>query len=142
MTPFASIWTNKDTAERGPTVDEQAAEVSTDFAELTTVLHVATDGPHGLWTVAVTLDPENAVNLIEKIAERYGLTVAPQVVGVPEYARRTEYGDVPETPGYIGIDTNGHPLYDDASTDHPQTWGEAMGIDEGPAFYQTPEDPS
>lgn len=80
MTPFVCIWTNKDSAERGPTVDEQSAEVTTDFAELTTVLHVATDGPHGLWTVAVTLDAENAVSLIEKIAERYGLTVAPQVL--------------------------------------------------------------
>jgi len=110
MTPFASIWTNKDTAERGPTVDEQAAEVSTDFAELTTVLHVATDGPHGLWTVAVTLDPENAVSLIEKIAERYGLTVAPQVLTETSIWQRDRRG--------------------------------LLGDNEGPAFYQTPEDPS
>jgi hypothetical protein len=62
---FVSIWTNEDTAERGPTVDEESASIIVEAGPTdgTTLLHLTSDGPAGLWTAAATMTRAEAVRL-------------------------------------------------------------------------------
>lgn len=60
---LVSVWTAHDTSEAGPTVDGAPATVTIEPVEAGAVLHVASDGPAGLWTVAVALTPESAAAL-------------------------------------------------------------------------------
>jgi hypothetical protein len=69
--PFVSIWTDADTSEAGPTVDEKAATVSVGAVyDGNRVLHIVTDdGSVGLWTVAVTLDAAAVARLVLDLTE-------------------------------------------------------------------------
>lgn len=67
---LVSIWTGEDTSERGPSCDEQDAKVTVDDdaldmpdTDVPVLLHVAADGPAGLWTVALYLKPDEARTL-------------------------------------------------------------------------------
>lgn len=60
---LVSVWTDRDTSEAGPTVDDAPATVTIEPGDAGAVLHVASDGPAGLWTVAVALTPESAAAL-------------------------------------------------------------------------------
>jgi hypothetical protein len=54
-----SVWTDQDTAERGPTVDEEEVIVTIEREsdDDDVVIHLASDdGRAGLWTVALTLN--------------------------------------------------------------------------------------
>jgi hypothetical protein len=69
-----SIWTDRDTAERGPTVDEAEAIVTVEQYESDgdVVIHLASDGRAGLWTVALTLDNLTLRDLAAALADRAG----------------------------------------------------------------------
>jgi hypothetical protein len=61
---LVSVWTAHDTAEAGPTVDDEDATVTVAPGDGSApVLHIATDGASGLWTIAVTLTPDSVAAL-------------------------------------------------------------------------------
>lgn len=62
---LVSVWTDRDTSEAGPTVDDAPARVNIEQGDGgTPVLHIVTsDGPRGLWTIALALTPESAAAL-------------------------------------------------------------------------------
>lgn len=60
---FVTIYTNKDTSEAGPTVDEESATIEVEQVVEGTLIHAATDGPSGLWTVSIVLTPAMAASL-------------------------------------------------------------------------------
>lgn len=72
MTTFLDIWTNADTSESGPTVDSAPVDVEVEERGTnndTVVVHLASDGQYGLWSVALSLDPISAQSLALKMVE-------------------------------------------------------------------------
>lgn len=70
--PFISVWTNEDTSEAGPTVDEKLATVTVERGPdgETIALHVMTDdGSVGLWTINLTLSRKHAGNLVADLQQ-------------------------------------------------------------------------
>jgi hypothetical protein len=65
---LVSVWTDGDTSEAGPTVDYEAATVTVEPGDGTApILHIATDGSSGLWTIAVVLTPDTVTALVRDL---------------------------------------------------------------------------
>lgn len=79
-----SVWTNEDTSEAGPSCDEREALVTVDDDRVDLpdtayplTLHIAADGPDGLWTVALHLNREDVEHIINGLQSAYGAVFGP-----------------------------------------------------------------